>query len=38
VASHNFSGPLSAVISAHFASVVPNFRIMEGGSGVKAAG
>jgi L-alanine-DL-glutamate epimerase-like enolase superfamily enzyme len=29
VASHNFSGPLSAVISAHFASVVPNFRIME---------
>jgi galactonate dehydratase len=29
VASHNFSGPLSAVISAQFASVVPNFRIME---------
>jgi galactonate dehydratase len=29
VASHNFSGPLSAVISSHFASVVPNFRIME---------
>ncbi len=29
IASHNFSGPLSAVISAHFASVVPNFRIME---------
>jgi len=29
VASHNFSGPLSAVISAHFASVVPNFRSME---------
>ena len=29
VASHNFSGPLSAVISAHFAAVVPNFRIME---------
>ena len=29
VASHNFSGPLSAVISAHFASVVPNFSIME---------
>jgi galactonate dehydratase len=29
VASHNFSGPLSAVISAHFASAVPNFRIME---------
>ena len=29
VASHNFSGPLAAVISAHFASVVPNFRIME---------
>ncbi|HLH97545.1 MAG TPA: mandelate racemase/muconate lactonizing enzyme family protein [Xanthobacteraceae bacterium] len=29
IASHNFSGPLSAVISAQFASVVPNFRIME---------
>jgi galactonate dehydratase len=29
VASHDFSGPLSAVISAHFASAVPNFRIME---------
>ena len=29
VASHNFSGPLSAVISSHFAAVVPNFRIME---------
>jgi len=29
VASHNFSGPLSAVICAHFAAVVPNFRIME---------
>src|SRR5260370_27636962 len=29
VASHNFSGPLSAVISAHFCAVVPNFRIME---------
>ncbi|HEY2230142.1 MAG TPA: mandelate racemase/muconate lactonizing enzyme family protein, partial [Xanthobacteraceae bacterium] len=29
VASHNFSGPLSAVISAHFAAMVPNFRIME---------
>jgi len=29
VAPHNFSGPLSAVISAQFASVVPNFRIME---------
>jgi galactonate dehydratase len=29
VASHNFSGPLSAVIAAHFAAVVPNFRIME---------
>ena len=29
VASHNFSGPLSAVISAQFASVLPNFRIME---------
>jgi galactonate dehydratase len=29
VASHNFSGPLSAVICAHFAAVIPNFRIME---------
>jgi galactonate dehydratase len=29
VASHNFSGPLASVISAHFAAVVPNFRIME---------
>lgn len=29
VASHNFSGPLATVISAHFAAVVPNFRIME---------
>jgi L-alanine-DL-glutamate epimerase-like enolase superfamily enzyme len=29
VASHNFSGPLAALISAHFAAVVPNFRIME---------
>ena len=29
VASHNFSGPLSAVISSHFAAVVPNFHIME---------
>jgi galactonate dehydratase len=29
VASHNFSGPLSAVISAHFAAAVPNFQIME---------
>jgi galactonate dehydratase len=29
VASHNFSGPLAAVISAHFGAVVPNFRIME---------
>jgi galactonate dehydratase len=29
VASHNFSGPLSAVIAAHFAAVVPNFHIME---------
>src|SRR5204863_2028544 len=27
VASHNFSGPLSVVIAAHFAAVVPNFRI-----------
>jgi L-alanine-DL-glutamate epimerase-like enolase superfamily enzyme len=29
VASHNFSGPLATVISAHFAAAVPNFRIME---------
>jgi L-alanine-DL-glutamate epimerase-like enolase superfamily enzyme len=29
VASHNYSGPLSAVIAAHFAAVVPNFRIGE---------
>jgi len=29
VAAHTFSGPLSAVIAAHFAAVVPNFRIME---------
>jgi L-alanine-DL-glutamate epimerase-like enolase superfamily enzyme len=29
VASHNFSGPLSVVISSHFAAVVPNFRIGE---------
>ncbi|HEY7301186.1 MAG TPA: mandelate racemase/muconate lactonizing enzyme family protein [Xanthobacteraceae bacterium] len=29
VASHNFSGPLSVVIAAHFAAVVPNFRIGE---------
>ncbi len=29
VASHNFSGPLSALICAHYAAVIPNFRIME---------
>lgn len=29
VASHNFSGPLTNMISAHFAALVPNFRIME---------
>jgi galactonate dehydratase len=29
VASHNFSGPLSQVISAHFGAVIPNFRIGE---------
>lgn len=29
VASHNSSGPLSHVISAHFCAVVPNFQIME---------
>jgi len=29
VASHNFSGPLSAVICAHFAAAIPNLRTME---------
>jgi L-alanine-DL-glutamate epimerase-like enolase superfamily enzyme len=29
VAAHNFSGPLASVICAHFAAVVPNFRIIE---------
>jgi galactonate dehydratase len=29
VASHYFSGPLSAIICAHFAAVVPNLRISE---------
>jgi L-alanine-DL-glutamate epimerase-like enolase superfamily enzyme len=29
VAPHNSGGPLSTVISAHFAAVIPNFRIME---------
>jgi galactonate dehydratase len=29
VASHYFSGPLSAIICAHFAAVIPNLRISE---------
>jgi L-alanine-DL-glutamate epimerase-like enolase superfamily enzyme len=29
VASHYFAGPLAAVITAHFAAVAPNLRIME---------
>jgi L-alanine-DL-glutamate epimerase-like enolase superfamily enzyme len=29
VAPHNFYGPLSSVISAHFCAAVPNMRIME---------
>ncbi len=29
VASHTSSGPLSTVISAHYCSLIPNFRIME---------
>jgi L-alanine-DL-glutamate epimerase-like enolase superfamily enzyme len=29
VAPHNFYGHLSTMMSAHFSSVVPNFRIME---------
>ncbi|MDR3470497.1 MAG: mandelate racemase/muconate lactonizing enzyme family protein [Devosia sp.] len=29
VAPHNYYGPLSSAISAHFCAVVPNFRIME---------
>jgi galactonate dehydratase len=29
VASHNFSGPLANVMSAHFCAATPNFRIME---------
>jgi len=29
VASHNFSGPLANVMSAHFCAAIPNFRIME---------
>jgi galactonate dehydratase len=29
VASHNFNGPLANVMSAHFCSAIPNFRIME---------
>jgi len=29
VASHYFSGPLSAIICAHFAGIIPNLRISE---------
>ena len=29
VASHYFAGPLSAIICAHFAAVIPNLRISE---------
>jgi galactonate dehydratase len=29
VASHYFAGPLAAIITAHFAAVAPNLRIME---------
>ena len=29
VASHNFNGPLSTLIAAHFCAVIPNFRIFE---------
>lgn len=29
VAPHNFTGPLATLMSAHFAAVVPNLRIME---------
>lgn len=29
VAPHNFCGPLSTVMSAHFAALIPNFRILE---------
>lgn len=29
VAPHNFCGPLSTVISAHFSALIPNFRILE---------
>jgi galactonate dehydratase len=28
-ASHYFAGPLAAIITAHFAAVIPNLRIME---------
>jgi L-alanine-DL-glutamate epimerase-like enolase superfamily enzyme len=29
VAPHNFCGPLSTVISAHFSGLIPNLRILE---------
>ena len=29
VAPHNFCGPLSTVMSAHFSALIPNFRILE---------
>jgi L-alanine-DL-glutamate epimerase-like enolase superfamily enzyme len=29
VASHNFNGPLSTLIAAHFCAAIPNFRIFE---------
>jgi galactonate dehydratase len=29
VAAHGFAGPLATVISGHFSSVIPNFRILE---------
>ena len=29
VASHNYSGPMGSLITAHFGAVVPNFRVME---------
>lgn len=29
IAPHNFCGPLSTVMSAHFAAIIPNLRILE---------
>lgn len=29
VAGHGFAGPLATIISGHFSSVIPNFRILE---------